>query len=179
MDGKVTPADADVLLEAADRGPEGEEEPPGSDEDVTPPKDETPGARAKLTADGLAVAPEDAPQEVKDLIEAGNEIAETPYKYGGGHGTRMRDSGYDCSGSVSFVLRSAGLLKRSMASGGFTSYGRSGRGEWITTYANSGHAYLVVAGLRFDTSARKRTGTRWSKQMRSSSGYVARHPTGF
>ncbi len=179
VDGRVTPSDAEVLEQAAERGPDGEEEPPGSDEDVTPPVEETEGSEATLTSDGLAVAPEDAPQKVKDVIEAGNEIAEAPYEYGGGHGESLRDSGYDCSGSMSYVLRKAGLLKSSMASGGFTTYGEAGRGEWITTYANSGHSYLIVAGLRFDTSARKRSGTRWSDSRRSSRGYVVRHPEEF
>ena len=179
VDGVVTPADARALRAAASYGPGGEEVPPGSDEDITPPVEQTPGTEAKLTPDGLAVAPAGAPEAVQEVIEAGNEIAEAPYKYGGGHGESLKDSGYDCSGSMSYVLRKAGLLEISMASGGFTSYGDSGRGKWITTYANSGHGYLVVAGLRFDTSARKRTGTRWSDRMRSANGYVVRHPEGF
>ena len=178
VDGKVTPSDAVVLEEAAERGPDGEEEPPGSDEETEPDRDEIPGSEATLNEDGLAVPPADAPQEVKDAIEAGNEIAEKPYKYGGGHG-RLKDSGYDCSGSISYALRKAGLMQDSMASGAMTSYGDRGRGEWITVYANSGHAYMVIAGLRFDTSARKRSGTRWSDTRRSARGYTARHPEGF
>jgi peptidoglycan hydrolase-like protein with peptidoglycan-binding domain len=131
-----------------------------------------------VTDDGLAVAPDDAPQEVKDIIDAGNRIYDKPYKYGGGHG-KWRDSGYDCSGSVSFALHGAGLLKRSLDSTGFESWGAEGPGNWVTVYANSGHAYMVVAGLRFDTSgASSRGGTRWTEEMRSSDGYVARHPAG-
>lgn len=172
VDGRVTPRDAVVLEEAA------EERSPGSDENTAPDGEEVAGSRATLDDDGLAVAPADAPQEVKDAIEAGNEIAETPYKYGGGHG-KLKDSGYDCSGSISYSLRKAGLMDESMASGAMMSFGDSGRGEWITLYANAGHAYMVIAGLRFDTSARKRSGTRWSATARSARGYSARHPEGF
>ncbi len=132
---------------------------------------------AYLTADGVAVAPDSAPDEVKAIIEAGNAIATKPYKYGGGHG-RWNDTGYDCSGSVSYVLHAAGLLSRPLDSSGFMSWGERGRGTWVTVRTNPGHAYLIVAGLRFDTSARTRTGTRWSEQMRSASGFRARHPSG-
>jgi peptidoglycan hydrolase-like protein with peptidoglycan-binding domain len=141
------------------------------------PVTEAPGEEAYLGDDGLAVAPASAPQEVKDIIAAGNKIARKPYKYGGGHG-RWRDSGYDCSGSISYVLHAAGLLVAPLASGGFTSWGERGRGEWVTVRANAGHAYLIVAGLRFDTSARKVTGNRWSDEMRSARGYAGRHPEG-
>jgi len=138
---------------------------------------EAPGAKAQLTEDGLAIPPADAPKAVKKVIAAANEIAHTPYRYGGGHG-RWKDTGYDCSGSVSYALRGGDLLDASMPSGGFTSWGEAGEGRWITTYANSGHMYMVVAGLRFDTSGRSRTGSRWQKDDRSASGFVARHPEG-
>ncbi len=141
------------------------------------PVTEAPGDEGYVGDDGLAVAPASAPQQVKDIIAAGNRIARKPYKYGGGHG-RWRDSGYDCSGSVSYVLHAAGLLDSPLASGGFTSWGERGRGEWVTVRANAGHAYLIVAGLRFDTSARKVTGNRWSERMRSARGYTGRHPEG-
>ena len=134
-------------------------------------------AQASLTSEGLAVAPASAPPAVVAAIEAGNRIATKPYKYGGGHG-RWRDSGYDCSGSVSYALHAAGLLRSPLASTGFMSWGRPGRGSWITTYANGGHAYMVVAGLRFDTSARSRGGTRWTDERRSGRGFVKRHPAG-
>jgi peptidoglycan hydrolase-like protein with peptidoglycan-binding domain len=132
---------------------------------------------AYLDSNGLAVAPASAPEEVKAIIAAGNEIATEPYKYGGGHG-RWNDSGYDCSGSISYTLYKAGLLDTPLDSTGFMSWGESGRGEWVTIRANPGHAYMIVAGLRFDTSARRQTGNRWSDTMRSASGYTGRHPTG-
>jgi cell wall-associated NlpC family hydrolase len=130
-----------------------------------------------ISSDGLAVAPSSAPDSVKAIIEAGNAIATKPYRYGGGH-ARWNDSGYDCSGSVSYVLHAAGLLSRSLDSTGFMSWGESGRGTWVTVRTNPGHAYMIVAGLRFDTSARSRTGTRWSEQMRSARGFRGRHPDG-
>ncbi len=138
---------------------------------------EAPTEKAYIGSDGLAVAPSSAPDEVQAIIEAGNAIARKPYKYGGGH-ARWNDSGYDCSGSVSYVLHAAGLLNRALDSTGFMSWGEAGRGTWITIRSNPGHAYMIVAGLRFDTSARSQTGTRWSEQMRSASGYRGRHPEG-
>ncbi|HYP47761.1 MAG TPA: peptidoglycan-binding protein [Thermoleophilaceae bacterium] len=137
-----------------------------------------PGEKAIVTRSGLAVAPASAPPEIQRLIAAGNKIAKKPYRYGGGHG-RWRDSGYDCSGSVSYVLHAAGLLRSPLDSGSFASWGKKGRGSWITIRTNPGHAYLIVAGVRFDTSAFKSGGSRWTKEMRSSSGFVARHPAGF
>jgi cell wall-associated NlpC family hydrolase len=138
---------------------------------------EAPGETAYLTSDGTAVAPDSAPDEVKAIIEAGNQIARKPYKYGGGHSS-WDDSGYDCSGSVSYVLHAAGLVARPLDSSGFERWGERGRGTWVTVRTNPSHAYLIVAGLRFDTSARTRTGTRWSEQMRSASGFRGRHPEG-
>jgi cell wall-associated NlpC family hydrolase len=155
------------------RAADAEEEPPVEEAPVV----DAPVDEAYLDDDGMAVAPASAPDEVQAMIEAGNEIATKPYKYGGGHG-RWRDSGYDCSGSVSYVLHAAGLLKSPLASGGLMSWGRRGRGEWVTVRSNPGHAYMIVAGLRFDTSARKRTGSRWSERMRSARGYTGRHPAG-
>jgi cell wall-associated NlpC family hydrolase len=148
-----------------------------------PPEEETVEAPAPATeeayidANGLAVAPASAPPEVQAIIAAGNEIATKPYKYGGGHG-KWKDTGYDCSGSMSYALHGAGLLDTALDSTGFMSWGERGRGEWVTTYAHGGHSYMVVAGLRFDTSARKVTGNRWSDEMRSPQGYTIRHPEG-
>jgi cell wall-associated NlpC family hydrolase len=139
---------------------------------------EAAGSKAQLTEDGLAIPPANAPEEVKKVIAAGNEIAKMPYRYGGGHGS-WKDTGYDCSGSVSYALHGGGLLSRSMPSGGFTSWGESGPGEWITVYAHGGHMYMVVAGLRFDTSGRSKTGSRWQRSTRSASGFTVRHPEGF
>jgi cell wall-associated NlpC family hydrolase len=136
------------------------------------------GPQARVLPDGTAQAPEDAPDVVKRVILAANEIAKFPYKWGGGHGA-WRDNGYDCSGSVSFALAGAGLLDRPLASGGFFDYGDPGPGEWITIYTNPGHMFMVVAGLRFDTSGRGRAGTRWQEAPRSVRGFVVRHPPGF
>jgi peptidoglycan hydrolase-like protein with peptidoglycan-binding domain len=144
---------------------------------AAPAEPDAPAEHAYLTSDGVAVAPESAPDEVKAIIEAGNAIATKPYKYGGGH-TRWNDTGYDCSGSVSYVLHAAGLLNRALDSTELMSWGERGRGTWVTVRTNPSHAYMIVAGLRFDTSARRQTGNRWSEQMRSASGYRGRHPEG-
>src|SRR5919106_6443289 len=130
---------------------------------------------AYIGEDGLAVAPASAPEEVKAIIAAGNEIATKPYRYGGGHG-KWRDTGYDCSGSVSYALHAGGLLQSPLVSGDFARWGVRGPGRWITIYGNSGHVYMVVAGMRFDTSARSRTGSRWTRQGRRSDGYAVVHP---
>ena len=137
------------------------------------------GEAATLGSDGLAVAPESAPQEVKDAIAAANRIVGKPYKYGGGHG-RWNDSGYDCSGAMSYALHGAGLLNRPLASGDFMRWGARGKGSWITVYAHGGHGFLVIAGLRFDTGYNNAgKGPRWSEQMRPTDGYTVRHPSGF
>jgi cell wall-associated NlpC family hydrolase len=135
------------------------------------------GARAKVLRDGTAQAPDDAPEVVKQVILAANEIAKFPYKWGGGHGA-WRDNGYDCSGSVSFALAGAGLLDRPLASGAFLDWGEEGEGEWITIYTNPGHIFMVVAGLRFDTSGRGRDGTRWQEAPRTVRGFAVRHYPG-
>ena len=124
---------------------------------------------ARHRAGGLAA--------VRRVVRAGNRIARMPYKYGGGHGT-WNDTGYDCSGSISYALHGAGLLSTPLDSGQFMSWGAPGKGRWITIYANPGHAYMVVRGRRFDTSGQYRTGSRWQPNDRSSAGYVVRHPPG-
>ena len=146
---------------------------------VAPPPPETvvPGARGTVTADGFAVPPESALEIVREVIAAGNAIATTPYKWGGGH-ARWDDTGYDCSGSVSYALRGGGLLDGALVSGDFARWGAPGTGRWITIYANGGHVYMVVAGMRFDTSARSRTGSRWTMEQRASDGFSVTHPNG-
>jgi hypothetical protein len=136
-----------------------------------------PTGKATIGPDGRAIAPADAPDIVKRMIEAGNEIHDKPYKYGGGHG-RWNDTGYDCSGSMSYVLHAVDLLDQALDSTGFMSYGDAGKGQWVTTYANSGHSYMIIAGLRFDTSGRADDDSRWDTRPRSSDGYTVRHPPG-
>jgi cell wall-associated NlpC family hydrolase len=130
-----------------------------------------------VRSDGTAVAPLQAPGVVATVIAAGNAIATTPYKWGGGHGA-WQDTGYDCSGSVSFALAGAGLMTSPLTAALFMNWGDPGPGRWITIYASSGHVFMVVAGLRFDTSGAQ-GGTRWqSASARSYGGFVARHPPG-
>ena len=117
------------------------------------------------------------PIRVRKIIAAGDRIAGKPYKYGGGHG-RWDDTGYDCSGSVSYALHGAGLLGSALSSGDFMSWGASGPGRWVTIYASPGHVYMVVDGRRFDTTGRSESGSRWQASDRSEAGYVVRHPPG-
>ena len=139
------------------------------------PRKVVPGARGEVTPDGFAIAPASAPPAVRRVIAAGNKIAKTPYKWGGGHG-RWEDTGYDCSGSVSYALRGGGLLDSPLVSGAFARWGADGVGKWITVYANGGHVYMVVAGMRFDTSSRRSSGSRWTAEQRSPRGFAATHP---
>jgi cell wall-associated NlpC family hydrolase len=144
--------------------------PPAPDEVVV-------GATGSVTTDGFAVPPASAPQVVRDVVAAGNEIATLPYKWGGGH--RMwNDTGYDCSGSVSYALHGAGQLDTPLVSGDFGRWGDPGAGTWITIYSNASHVYMVVAGMRFDTSSRSRSGSRWTMEQRSSGGFAVTHPDG-
>jgi peptidoglycan hydrolase CwlO-like protein len=115
------------------------------------------------------------PDAISRGIAAGNAIADLPYRFGGGHGS-FHDSAYDCSGSVSYVLGAAGLLSAPLDSTGFESWGEAGPGRWITVYANSGHAWMTIAGRRFDTGGGG--GSRWHSDSRDGSGFVARHPPG-
>jgi hypothetical protein len=134
--------------------------------------------QSTLTPDKLAIAPIGAPPQVQEIINAGNEIAHLPYIWGGGH-ARYVDNGYDCSGSISFVLAAAGLLKGTETSGQLMSYAAPGPGKWITIYATQGHTFMYVAGLRFDTVALAETGSRWSNRSATEGGgFVARHPVG-
>ncbi|HEX2087798.1 MAG TPA: hypothetical protein VHF89_19085, partial [Solirubrobacteraceae bacterium] len=111
--------------------------------------------KAEVLDNGVALPPLEAPPEIRAIIEAGNSIARTPYKWGGGHG-RWQDTGYDCSGSVSYALAAAGLLNGPLASGPLMRWGKAGPGKWLTIYSNPGHVFMVVAGVRFDTSAANR-----------------------
>jgi peptidoglycan hydrolase-like protein with peptidoglycan-binding domain len=115
------------------------------------------------------------PVRVRRIIAAADRIAHMPYRYGGGHGN-WHDSGYDCSGSVSYALHGAGLLSSALDSGRFMGWGRPGRGRWVTVYAKPSHAYIVIAGRRFDTSGA--AASRWQTSLRTDGGYVARHPPG-
>jgi cell wall-associated NlpC family hydrolase len=128
---------------------------------------------------GRAIAPAGAPPAVKAVIAAANRIRTKPYVWGGGHG-RWWDGGYDCSGAVSYALHGAGLIDSPMPSGPMASWGSPGPGRWISVYANAGHAYAVIAGLRWDTAGdTSGTGPRWHAEMASSAGFVARHPPGY
>lgn len=134
--------------------------------------------RTALLKNGIAYAPKSAPAAVKRAIAAGNRLQGKPYKWGGGH-ARQHDSGYDCSGTVSYVLREAGLLKGSIPSRSYFSYGKKGQGKWITIYIRKGHVFMTVAGLRLDTGgAGNRSGPRWKPQTRQGVGHVMRHPSG-
>ena len=156
---------------------------------VPPPP---PAKRAKIV-NGIAIPPISAPIRVKRVIAAANRIIRKPYVYGGGHkpytsliAARARlDRGYDCSGTVSFALYGGRFLKSPLDSGSFMRWGQRGKGRWITVYTNPGHAYVVIAGLRLDTSGgdrlargerRSGSGPRWRKYSRSPAGFQARHP---
>jgi hypothetical protein len=144
-----------------------------------------PAGKAKLI-NGMAIPPADAPPEVVNAIAAANKIVGKPYKWGGGHG-KFEDSGYDCSGSVSYALAGAGLLTSPLDSSSFMRWGKSGKGKWFTIYTNPGHAFVLIAGLRLDTGMRDNSvrgvhpgsGPRWAKVKRSTRGFSARHPDGF
>ena len=177
VDGRLTRREARLLradVEAAEQGrtPAGAEPAP----DAPPP---AAGEKAVIGSDGKAIAPASAPEQVKRIIAAANEIHDKPYRYGGGHKPPPnKDTGYDCSGSMSYAFQGADMMEDPLTSTGFESFGDAGPGQWVTTYANSGHSYMVVAGLRFDTSGRKDAGSRWQKSERSASGYTVRHPKG-
>jgi cell wall-associated NlpC family hydrolase len=131
--------------------------------------------RAESSADGLrALAPSGAPPAVAQTIRAANRIAGRPYRWGGGH-KRFTDSAYDCSGAVSFALHGAGLVLSPLDSRAFTRWGQAGPGDWITVYANGQHAFVMIAGLRFDTSGPGARGPRWRSAPRSVNGFTARH----
>ncbi|HEY7619214.1 MAG TPA: hypothetical protein VH834_05540 [Solirubrobacteraceae bacterium] len=139
------------------------------------------GVAAQIV-NGVAYAPDQAPDQVKQAIWAANQIVGLPYRLGGGHKLGFTDHGYDCSGTVSFALHGGNLLARPRDSSSFLRYGARGKGQWITVYTNPGHAFVVIAGLRLDTSAAGDpsglSGPRWRPNLRSTRGYRARHPIG-
>lgn len=160
--------------------------PPGASGALGPPVGEegeagaTAFSRAILLPSGRAVAPSSAPPAVKAMIEAANRIRHHPYRWGGGH-RGWRSAGYDCSGSVSYVMHAAGLLDWALDSRGFMRWGRTGAGQWVRIYANREHVYAVIAGLRWDTSMTTEgdgDGPGWSEEMRSGHGFRLRHPLG-
>ena len=148
----------------------------------TPTHPTVDGAVAKIIH-GVAYAPSQAPLQVQQAIWAGDRIDTLPYVFGGGHGS-FKDTGYDCSGSVSFLMHGAGLLATPLASGDFESWGQSGLGQWITVYTNPGHAFVEIAGIRLDTSAEgdphpaKGSGPRWRPLLHDTSAFRPRHPAG-
>ena len=148
--------------------------PPPSPAQPAPPP---PAVGHVALAGFVATAPADAPRAVQLAVAAGNKLQHKRYRYGGGHKS-FHDSAYDCSGAVSYVLHGAGLLDYTLDSTGFKTWGERGRGTWITIYANKTHAFMVVGGLRLDTSGSP-SGPRWRPMPRSTKGFVARHPVGF
>ena len=157
--------------------------PPGSTEPTPTPTPTGPPGKATLLPNGKAVAPANAPPAVQNAIAAGNAIRKRPYVWGGGHQSFI-STGYDCSGAVSYVLNGAGMLAGPMPSGPLMAWGLPGKGYWISIYSNPSHVYMVVAGLRFDTSAvgesvRRGSGPRWRASKRKPTGYAVRHYQGY
>ncbi len=137
----------------------------------------TPGQSANYISESQASVPSEAPSAVAGAIEAANSIATTPYIWGGGHGS-FESSGYDCSGAVSFALNGGGFLSSPLDSTGLETWGEPGPGQWITVYANAEHAWMIIAGLAFDTVGGP--GPRWhSSPVDSPEGFIARHPSGY
>jgi peptidoglycan hydrolase CwlO-like protein len=136
-----------------------------------------PGQEAQVINESEASAPASAPAAVQEVVAAGNAIATTPYIWGGGHGS-FESEGYDCSGAVSYALHGGGFLESPLDSTGLETWGEPGPGQWITVYANAGHAWMVVAGIAFDTVGGP--GPRWHDPwVDSPEGFVARHPAGY
>lgn len=149
----------------------------GGSAPTTAPAPLTPGQEAQYISESQASVPSAAPPAVRAAIEAANSIATTPYIWGGGHGS-FESSGYDCSGAVSFALHGGGFLDSPLDSTGLTTWGEPGPGQWITVYGNSGHAWMTIAGLAFDTSGG--AGPRWHPSpVSSTEGFIARHPPGY
>lgn len=141
---------------------------------LEPPQGDCHG-KARLLDNGKAAAPACAPRSVQRAVRAANQISNTQYQWGGGHAS-FQSKGYDCSGAVSYMLHGGGMLNTPLTSGSLAGWGAKRKGDWITIYANAGHVYAVVAGLRWDTSGGP--GPRWHADMRSSAGFAVRHPKG-
>jgi hypothetical protein len=169
----VTPAAAWFPTPPPDLAPDGGSGTPAAGPTSGPT---VPGEWGALVA-GVAYAPEAAPRPVKQAIWAANQIRRRPYRWGGGHRS-FRDRGYDCSGAVSYALHGGGLLASPLDSRGFMRWGQRGAGRWISVYANKGHVFAVIAGLRFDTSGPGERGPRWRPFPRSTAGFKVRHPSG-
>jgi hypothetical protein len=173
--GGVTAAPGGGTGGASSQGPA---VPPSSElPKLAPPLFDGPVGPVARVVRGVARAPRGAPRAVRRVIRAANRLRRKPYRYGGGHHS-FRDSAYDCSGAVSYALHAARLLAAPLDSRGLGRWGATGPGRWITVYANRGHAFMVVAGLRFDTSGRGQRGPRWRLEGRSTARFRARHPTG-
>jgi hypothetical protein len=180
--GECTPATPTASATSGGVGVGGAGGPTATTAALPCPHPTVPGSTAEII-NGLAYAPADAPLQVQKAIWAGDRIRLKPYRVGGGHG-KWNDSAYDCSGTVSYVLHAAGLLKVSEDSGQMMSWDRRGVGQWMTVYTNPGHAFIEIAGIRLDTSAEQDphpaagSGPRWRPLMTSTTGFVARHPAG-
>jgi cell wall-associated NlpC family hydrolase len=169
----------------ASAGTNGSYDPPDSSEQkaITPRTmarlEEKSGGLNSILLSGIALAPPGAPERVKAAISGANEIVGRPYIWGGGHAS-WYSRGYDCSGAVSYALAAGGFLQAPLASGALEAWGAPGPGRWITVYANAGHAYAVIAGLRWDTVGdASGTGPRWHPALAYPEGFVERHPVGF
>jgi len=151
---------------------------------TTTPAPVGPPGKVKIRKDGSAVAPADAPPAIQQAIAAANAIRTYPYRWGGGHRS-FYDTGYDCSGAVSYVLHAAGMLSSPMTSGGLAqSWGAAGKGRWITVYGNASHVYMVIGGKRFDTSSggerwNQGSGPRWRKKKRKPLGFTGKYFPGY
>jgi cell wall-associated NlpC family hydrolase len=151
---------------------------------TTTPAPVGPPGKVKIRRDGTARAPADAPPAIQQAIAAANAIRTYPYRWGGGHRS-FTDTGYDCSGAVSYVLHAAGMLSSPMTSGGLaSSWGAPGKGRWITVYGNASHVYMVIGGKRFDTSSggerwNQGSGPRWRKKKRKPLGFTGKYFPGY
>jgi hypothetical protein len=169
-------------MPAASAGSNGSYDPPSPSEQRSYSAQTTAGLDTEdmaILVGRTALSPPSAPEAVKAAISGANQIVGTPYVWGGGHASWYSD-GYDCSGAVSYALGAAGLLDAPLTSSGLENWGEPGPGKWITVYANAGHTYAVIAGLRWDTVGDARgTGPRWHAELPYPKGFVVRHPAGY